>query len=158
MRIDIWNAKKKMNKKEYYTRQKDPWEERELDLLRTEYVTKEMTVSQIADIHKRTPGSISYKLQKLDLITHNASARGYSEYKQSALYKEIVETSKLEDAAKKEKAKGKETGTETGSRASNKKVSPSWEIAELKLEMVSLQKDVKEILRLMNALYEFESQ
>ena len=84
-----------MNKKEYYTRQKNVWEEKELELLRIEYETKEMTISEIADIHRRTPGSISYKLQKLEIITNNTSARGYSEYKQSALYKEIVETGKI---------------------------------------------------------------
>ena len=34
----------------------------------------------------------------------------------------------------------------------------SKEIAELKEEVLSLKKDVKEMLRLMNALYDFESQ
>ena len=60
-----------------------------------------MTISEIADAHFRTPGSISFKLKKMGLITHNTLARGYQEYKQSKLYKTIVARGKLEDAQKK---------------------------------------------------------
>ena len=81
-----------MNPLEYYNRQKASWEESELQQLRTEYVTNEMTISQMGDIHHRTPGSISYALKRLDIITNNLIARGYSEYKNSDLYKEIVGT------------------------------------------------------------------
>jgi len=42
-----------------------------------------MTISQIADIHYRTPRSISYKLKKLGLISNNILSRGYYEYKNS---------------------------------------------------------------------------
>jgi len=49
-----------------------------------------MTVSQIADIHRRTPGIISYKIKDLGIISKYSLSRGYLEYKNSKLYKEIV--------------------------------------------------------------------
>jgi hypothetical protein len=57
----------KMNGLEYYNRQKEDWGDKELQDIRTEYEIQEMTISQIADIHHRTPGSISYKLKNLGL-------------------------------------------------------------------------------------------
>jgi len=91
----------KMNEPEYYNRQKAMWDENELQEIKNEYETDKMTISEIADAHFRTPGSISYKLKKMGLITHNTLARGYQEYKQSKLYKTIVARGKLEDAQKK---------------------------------------------------------
>ena len=90
-----------MNTPEYYNRQKAFWDESELQTIQDEYETKKMNISEIADTHFRTPGSISYKLKKMGLITHHTLARGYQEYKQSKLYKLIVAKGKLEDAQKK---------------------------------------------------------
>ena len=78
-----------MNKLEYYDRQKDEWSTSETDQIISEYNT--MTISQIADIHRRTPGSINYKLKNLKIITHTTLAKGYDEYRNSELYKEIIE-------------------------------------------------------------------
>lgn len=142
-----------MNKLDYYNRQKDMWDEKELCDIKNEYETRELTISQIADIHRRTPGSISYKLKNLGIITHNALSRGYLEYKNSSLYKEIVETGKATDAEKKVKKDAKlKLKTEMPI------INPTNDIAELKKEVAFLRKDVKEMLRLMNALYDFESQ
>lgn len=80
-----------MNKLEYYNRQKEDWNATEIDEIRNQYESMGMTISEIADIHRRTPGSISYKLKNIGLITHNTHARGYLDYKNSDLYKEIVE-------------------------------------------------------------------
>jgi hypothetical protein len=90
-----------MNAPEYYHRQKASWNENELQTISDQYETDKMTISEIADAHFRTPGSISYKLKKMGLITHNTLARGYLEYKESKLYKTIVARGKLEDAQKK---------------------------------------------------------
>ena len=142
-----------MNKLEYYNRQKEAWGDKELEYLKSYYETKEMTISQIADIHRRTPGSISYKLKGLGIITHNALSRGYLDYKNSNLYKEIIETSKI-TLNKKEKKEPK----------LHAKIKPlqdstiSKEINEIQTEIASLKKDVKEMLRLMNALYDFETE
>lgn len=53
-----------MNRLEYYNRQNHSWDENEIQSLKSEY-EKEMTISEIADIHHRTPGSISYKLKNM---------------------------------------------------------------------------------------------
>jgi hypothetical protein len=129
-----------MNEREYYNRQNDDWTEKEIQDIRTEYETNEMTISQIADIHRRTPGSISYKLKTLGLITNNTQARGYLEYKNSNLYKEI---------ANKENKQIKKSST--------KRMSANREMLEMRTEIAELKQDVKELLRLMNALYEFEN-
>ena len=140
-----------MNRLEYYNRQKEGWSDKELQDVRTAYEIDEMTISQIADIHHRTPVSISYKLKNLGLITHNTHSRGYLDYKNSNLYKQIVETGKRYDSEKKEKKEKKET------KITSLKI-PSKEILDMRNEIADLKKDVKEMLRLMNALYDFESQ
>ena len=68
-----------MNSVEYYNRQNEFWGDDETQEIRTEYESKEMTISQMGDIHRRTPGSISYKLKSLGIIDHNTQARGYDE-------------------------------------------------------------------------------
>lgn len=137
-----------MNKLEYYTRQKESWEDLEVEQLKIEYQEKEMTISQIADIHKRTPGSISYKIYKLGITTRMMLSRGHQEYKNSDLYKEVIETAKLKDAEKKIK------------KASIKKESPvvKNDIAVLKDDIAVLKNDIKEVLRLINAIYQFETE
>lgn len=127
------------------------WDEKEISDMKNEYEIKELTISQMADIHHRTPGSIAYKLKSIGIITNNKLSRGYSEYRNSSLYKEIVETGKEKDTEKMEK---KETKI-------NPKISIinyTNEIAELRKETEDIRKDVKEILRLMNVLYDFERQ
>jgi len=141
-----------MNRLEYYNRQKDSWDENEIQSLKSEY-EKEMTISEIADIHHRTPGSISYKLKNIKLIIHNTQSRGYNEYRTSELYKEIVEKGKIMDAEKKEKMKVKAKPK----IKAEIKVSYTSEITELKNEISSLKIDVKEMLRLIHELYDFEN-
>ena len=48
-----------MNSLDYYNRQKESWGERELDDLKREYLTNELSIIEIGDIHRRTPGAIS---------------------------------------------------------------------------------------------------
>ncbi len=86
-------------------------------------------------------------------------SKGYTEYKESKLYKEIVESSKkikaekqvVRDEKLKEKLK-KEVKLLPVARDDRS------EISELRREIIDLKKDVKEMLRLMNALYDFELQ
>jgi hypothetical protein len=152
-----------MNRLEYYHRQKELWDDKETEDVRTEYETNQMTISQIADIHHRTPGSISYKLKSLGIVIHNTLTRGYLEYRNSNLYKEILEVSKRSDAEKKVKREERAATKEAKLKVVKAAVPttlvyvPSHEIVELRNEVASLKRDVKEMLRLMNALYEFES-
>lgn len=135
-----------MNKPDYYIRQKDAWDESEIRQLRSEYLHDKMTISQIADIHQRTPGVVSYKLKGLGYIDNNTSARGYSEYKSSDLYRAIVE---------KEKVNPKPF---TRATDLNIKVQVEHtELAALKEEIATLKQDVKEVLRLIHAMYEVET-
>jgi hypothetical protein len=93
-----------MNRLEYYTRQKESWDEPELQEIRTEYEDRQLTISQIGDIHRRTPGQIAYALRRIGLVTHNTNARGYFEYYEIELYSEIVSTPKVKsEKVKKEK-------------------------------------------------------
>jgi hypothetical protein len=146
-----------MNKLEYYTRQNDIWNDSEIEQLRNEYSNNNMTVSQIADIHRRTPGSIAYKLKNpLKLITHNALARGYKEYQESELYKEIVGKNICHIFEEKQLVIKRPSTDRQSAKLQRNQVSS--DIIQLKKDVTDLKNDVKEILRLMNALYDFESQ
>ena len=70
------------------------------------------------------------------------------------MYKEIVEKGKSIKSERKAKLNSVvEAKIETVAI-----ITTSKEIIDLKNEVTSLKKDVKEILRLMNMLYDFESQ
>jgi polyhydroxyalkanoate synthesis regulator phasin len=141
-----------MNTVEYYNRQKELWSDTELQEIRTEYQDKEMTISEMGNIHRRTPGSISYKLKNLGLITNNNQARGYDEYKNSDLYKEIVKKGKINDSEKKMKLISQyQTTSVTPQININFK-----ELVDLRSDVEILKTDLKEILRLMNVIYNFK--
>jgi hypothetical protein len=141
-----------MNKLEYYIHKKSPYDDKESEDIKIEYENKGMNIIEIADLHRRTPGSISYKLISLGIISNSTESRGYMEYKNSDLYKEIIALNKEEDREKKKKII-KETKLKKPLENTQ-----STEIIHLRNEIASLKNDVKEILRLMNALYDFENQ
>jgi hypothetical protein len=74
----------------YYDKSGTPWSGEEETSLIKEYSKEELSIMQIGDIHKRTPGGIAYQLKRLKVIEKNTDARGYEEYRQSSLYKEIT--------------------------------------------------------------------
>ena len=84
-----------MNPLSFYDRQKEGWNEQEIIQLKNEYVEQQKNISEIADIHKRTPGSIGCRLKLLGILNHHTEAKGYIEYKNSRLYKEIVSTNNV---------------------------------------------------------------
>jgi hypothetical protein len=136
-----------MNKLEYYDRQKEPWEESELNQIREEYVDMEMTISKIADIHRRTPGSISFKLKKLGVIENTTLARGYTEYKNSELYNEIVNKNKTIDTVKQKKSTEKKPANKTDSF-----LKLEIEISDLKREIIHLRNSMGEMTQLLKTL------
>jgi hypothetical protein len=68
-----------MNTLDYYNRQKEVWEDKEIQELKNEYENNKLTISEIADIHRRTPGSISCKLKAIGAIYHSSLCRCYFE-------------------------------------------------------------------------------
>ena len=140
-----------MNSVEYYNRQNEFWGDDETQEIRTEYESKEMTISQMGDIHRRTPGSISYKLKSLGIIDHNTQARGYDEYKNSNLYKEIVGKGRISDSERKIKRLSRYEIITVPPQINI----PFKQLVDLRSDVETLKTDVKEILRLMNAIYGF---
>ena len=74
----------------YYSNSGIPWSKEEAAQLEDRYVNQRLTISEIGDLHKRTPGGIGYQLKRMNIIETNEEARGYEDYRASALYKEIV--------------------------------------------------------------------
>jgi hypothetical protein len=153
-----------MNKLEYYTRQKDSWADSELQNLKKEYEISEMTISEIADIHKRTPGSIGYKLKALNIINSNRDARGYDEYRNSELYNEIVHNGKLYDSEKKKDKKQINIDTNeiqierSTIRERRNYMINNYEndVKEIKKDIKELKKVVLQLTEMLKAIYEFE--
>ena len=132
---------------EDYSLRGQPWEKDEDQQLIKEYTVDKLTVMQLSKIHKRMTGGIISRLIRLKLIDKRDNANGYLEYKQSDLYKEICRT-KLENRNNRKEFKAQ------GISVPQRTVDP---MVELRCEVNELKKDVKEILRLMNTLYDFEA-
>ena len=143
-----------MNPLSYYHLREEPWTETEDVTLRSEYVDQKLDIIQIADRHYKTPGQISYRLKKLGITAHHyKETRGYDTYLQSDLYCEIKE------APKKEK---QQDLIERPKRMSKALMIQSYtdlqlEVNQLRSEIKGMKNDVKEILRLMTAVYDFET-
>ena len=141
----------------FYDRSKVPWTLEESENVRKEYDSDLLNIIDIANIHKRTPGSIAYKLKHLGLIVHSALSRGYAEYKTSELYIEVCNDRKKDDdekkAKKEETLKSKEEST-LKLKPTNKYLIN--EINLLKEEISEIKKDIKQILSYITSIYEFE--
>ena len=170
-----------MNPLSYYDRSKAPWSEDECSQIRKEYETDLLTIIQIADIHKRTPGCISYKLKNIGLITNNTLARGYTEYKMSKLYQDICLSYKKEDN-EKETRKEERVRTKVENAENTKKVNKivkelekdiddnsvsitvpkrmvaiMLELESMKSEIKELKIDIKQMLYYITSLYDFQT-
>ena len=124
-----------------------PWPCIEDNQLIKEYTIDKLTIMQLSKLHKRMPGGIISRLYALKLIDKRDNAHGYLEYKESDLYKEIC----------RNKKENRKISKETKITAVVNAEIDNLEITLLKKDVNELKKDVKEILRLMNALYDFEA-
>lgn len=122
---------------EYYTRQKSSWMHDEVQQISNEYESLQKSISEIADIHKRTPGSISYKLKSMGIISDNKLSRGYEEYRTSALYAEIVGNSKFNTSSKKSTKKYSENQTQV-------------DLEKMKTDIQEIKENVNLILKHFN--------
>jgi predicted acetyltransferase len=139
------------------------WREPEVAQL-LEEVKSGQTYDQIAKAHKRTPGGIISRLKDIAYECHNKQMPINEIVLLTSISKnDVIDTIIQKDKCKENMEKRKEKQTTVFELSSKTKpvsqtTSISSEIAELKNEVLSLKKDIKEILRLMNALYDFESQ
>lgn len=74
----------------FYDRSKESWNEEEIEQIKSLYNNDKLSIIEIANMQKRTPGTISYQLKKQNVFQKNTDARGYVDYRNSALYAEIV--------------------------------------------------------------------
>lgn len=157
----------------HYDRCKVAWTPEEEAQVKREYETDCMTITEIGDKHKRTPGGIAYALKRIGLIIHNAAARGYAEYRASSLFEEICSQSKKEKEEratiseerlkrkeelailKEERLKQKEDRKTLESIVATD--NPMRELQSLKKEVAEMKKDIKQMLFYITSLYEFET-
>ena len=72
----------------------EPWTQEEDIQLNKLYNEDMLDIIEISKIHNRAPGGIISRLIKDNYIVNRQSARGYLAYKNSDLYKEIVNNNK----------------------------------------------------------------
>ena len=149
-----------MNTLSFYDRSNVPWSVEESEEVRKEYETELLSIIDIGNKHKRTPGCIAYKLKNLGLIVHNTLSRGYTEYKTSNLYIEICKEYKKCDEEKKIKKEEKQKGeiTENVKKHKLTKKDIIHEIKYLKEEISEMKKDIKQMLSYITSIYEFEKE
>ena len=141
---------------DYYTNSGQSWSDQEEEQLKNEYIEQKLNINEIGKIHKRTPGGIGSRLCILGVIEHRLSARGYSEYKNSDLYKEICE----KGPPKKEKKpkEPKEKKVRSSVTESNVLISiKQSDYDELKEELYDVKEQLSEIKNMIKnlAIYDF---
>ena len=151
-----------MNSLSHYNRSKEPWLPDEAAEVKRRYNDESKNILEIADIHRRTPGCIAWKLNSMAIIPHNRLARGYQAYTMSALYNEIVQDARKNDDAKKQKKEERnkvkvDSAVKIIENASLSEInSLKGEIADMKSDIAEMKRDIKELLDCMKAVYEFE--
>ena len=141
----------------HYDKRSIKWTDEEIKEAIHQY-SSHQTVNDIAYYFRKTPGQILYLLKKEKLITSDEFHREFGIYRESSIYREIIQEIDEVRPAKKER-KGIPPKEDEKSKEDNPpRQRMKDDIKHLREEMETIKKDVKEILRLMNALYDFESQ
>jgi radical SAM superfamily enzyme YgiQ (UPF0313 family) len=151
-----------MNPLSFYDRSKIPWTTEESEEVKKEYENDLLSIIDIGDKHKRTPGCIAYRLKYLGVIVHNAFSRGYTEYRRSDLYREICKEYKKSDEEKRLKREKKlivkRDSTENENSHKLNKIYITHELKYLKEEVSEIKKDIKQMLSYITSIYEFEKE
>ena len=131
-----------------------PWKQEELGQLLNE-IKEKKSFQDIALLHKRTVGGVTSRLREIAARLHLDEDKSVQECIEiTGLDKETVV-----DAISRREFKESVKDKNKANKLTAPKVSEKpGEIAELRNEIVSIKSDIKEILRLMNLLYDFESQ
>ena len=144
---------------DYYTNSGQSWSDQEEEQLKNEYIEQKLDINEIGKIHKRTPGGIGSRLCILGVIEHRLSARGYSEYKNSDLYKEICEKGPPKKEKRTKELKGpKEKKIKTSVTESNILITiKQSDYNELKEELYDVKLQLNEIKNMIKnlAIYDF---
>lgn len=151
-----------MDKTTIFKNAYEPWNKEEELLLNKLYNEDMLDIMEISKIHNRAPGGIISRLCKLNYITHRTLARGYINYKNSDLYKEIVSNNLYKN---KSEIKNKPTKKINNPKIENLFISVSNveyislhnEVKEMKNEINYLKNNIKELIEMMKAVYEFEN-
>lgn len=125
------------------------WSYEEDYQLKQEYTIQELNIVEIAKIHQRTVGSIISRLKSTEVLSpflqpeEYFTVRGYNEYLQDTEFKEAEKISRNK--------KEKEHPTLLNSNINS-------EISEIKRDIVEMKNSIREILTLLNSIYEFEEE
>jgi hypothetical protein len=142
----------------------EPWTAKEDAQLYKLYNNDMLDVMEISRIHNRAPGGIISRLKKNNYIVQRQSARGYNSYKNSDLYKQIVESNKdkykkdLTEKSKKITVKTPISSIDNVFISINKcdYLDLKNDVTEMKIEVIELKTTIKELVEMMKAVYEFE--
>ncbi len=146
----------------YYTNCGKPWTYDEDMQLRNEYNIEKKTISEIAIIHKRRPGGIAVRCKTLFNLANREEVRGYNEYKNSDLYKNICELNKTNRTKNTHLAKKTPIiqpisesvqQLETTLIISDK----ATDIIKIKQDIVEIKEQLGQILHYIKLMYDFES-
>lgn len=145
---------------DYYTNSGQSWSDQEEEQLKKEYNEQKLDINEIGKIHKRTPGGIGSRLCILGVIEHRVSARGYTEYKNSNLYREICEKGPpKKEKRPKEPKEPKEKKIKTSVFESNVLITiKQSDYNELKEELYDVKEQLSEIKDMIKnlAIYDFD--
>jgi hypothetical protein len=142
-----------MEEVKQFTRAGKPWGQIESQQLVKEYNVDKLNLLEICNIHKRMPGGITSRLRRLNLVDMKSEARGFSEYQQSDLYKQICIINQEKFAGKS----GNNKQTPIVSASTPAATNNTSDIAQLKKDMKEIKENIDKILELMNAVYQFET-
>ena len=139
----------------------EPWSKEEDTQLNKSYNEDMLDIIEISKIHNRAPGGIISRLIKHNYIANRISARGYTAYKNSDLYKEIVfnnKDKKKNDIVDKPEKKIKPTQIDNILISINKSdyIELQNDVKEMKNEIKDLKISIKELVEMMKAVYDFE--
>jgi len=135
----------------------ESWSKEEDEQLNKLYNEDNMGIIEISKIHNRAPGGIISRLLKQNYIINRQSARGYLDYKNSDLYKEIVSNNKSKKkTGKSEKIKSPQIDNILISINKSDYIELQNDVKEMKNEIKDLKKTIKELVEMLKAVYDFE--
>ena len=140
----------------------EPWSQKEDIQLNKLYNEDMFNIMEISKIHNRAPGGIISRLIKHNYISNRALARGYIEYKNSDLYKEIVTVNSVKGkrgpkiSDNSEKNKPTQIDDVIININKNDYIELQNNVTEMKNEINNLKNIIKELVEMMKAVYEFE--